>query len=295
MLLDGKYLSNIIYENISEEINSLKTKNIIPKIAIILIGSNKESMVYVNMKLKKCTSLGILHNLINLEEDVSIDNVLKNINELNNDENIHGIMVQLPLPEHLKSSKQIICDTIDPKKDVDGLTSYSFGRLSTYGKIDLKNLNKIDFFISSTVYGVLKFIDFYNINIKGKKVGIIGNSTLLGIPLSIILSTNESTVEIFNKESGSLENQLLDKDIIISCTGVKHLVKEHMVKYGVTIIDIGIFVEFYDGKKTIYGDCDFENLKNKSSFITPVPGGVGPMTICSLVEQTIKSAKSISI
>lgn len=285
-ILDGKYVSNIINETIKNDIFEKKYQ---PVINILLIGNKPESLVYVNMKKKKCISVGIKANIINLDENINLNTVIELICKYNQDDSINGIMVQLPLPIHLKIYQSKILDSILPEKDVDGLTSYSLGKLVSYGKIDITNLNKLDFFISSTVYGILKLIQYYNIEVKSKNIAIIGNSSLLGMPLSIILSNLGATIDLCNIDTINLKDHTFNKDIIITCCGVKGLITGDMVKDKVIIIDIGINVEMVNNKKKIFGDCDWESIKDKADKITPVPGGVGPMTIASLLEQTKKA------
>ena len=284
-LLDGKSLSNKIYSSMKENISSFYLP---PKLSIIIVGNRPDSLVYVNMKRKKCIDMGIDAEVF-YYEDPKKNEIIKKIKELNKDKDVKGVMVQLPLPDNLKSDTRDILDTINPSKDVDGLTTYSLGRLISCGRIDLSKLEETDFFISSTVYGVLKFIHNYRIDILGKNIGIIGNSALLGMPLSIILSNMGGTVEICHIDTDNLRDHTFNKDIIISCCGVKGLIKGDMIKDDVVLIDIGINVEMIDGKKKIFGDCEWESCSAKASKMTPVPGGVGPMTICSLLEQTIKS------
>ena len=283
IILDGKYLSNTLNKDLEKNIFNLHSK---PCLSIILVGSRPESLVYVNMKKKKCLELGIEINLIQMDEESLAHTIINKIISLNNNRDIQGIMVQLPLPDHLRPHQREIIDTISPSKDVDGLTTYSLGKLLAEGKFDL---DKCDFFISSTVYGILKLINHYNIDLVGKNVGIVGNSALVGMPLSVILSNFGATVDICHIHTTDLKSHLIEKDIVVSCCGVKSLVKGDMVKEGVIVIDVGINVEMVDGKKKIFGDCEKDSISEKASMMTPVPGGVGPMTICSLMEQVYKS------
>ena len=283
ILLDGKNLSALLLKDLEKNIFNLHSK---PRIHIIQLGSNPESNVYVSMKKKKCEKVGIEANVINLDESTSKTNIINTIKSFNSLSDIHGIMLQLPLPKNLQPFKQEILDTISPLKDVDGLTSHSLGKLVSAGSIKLDSIN---FFISSTVYGVIRLIEKYQIDIKGKNIGIVGNSALVGMPLSIILSGLGGTVDICHIHTRDLKSHLVEKDIVVSCCGVKGSVKGDMVKEGVIIIDVGISVEMIDGKKKIFGDCEKDSVMDKSSMMTPVPGGVGPMTICSLLEQTYKA------
>lgn len=285
-ILNGKYLSNILNENLK---NKLLKSNYSPIINILLIGNNPESKVYVNMKKKKCLDVGIIANIIELKEETTLVQIINLINQYNKNSDINGIMVQLPLPTHLKEYQNKILDTILPIKDVDGLTSYSLGKLITHKRLDINKLDNLNFFISSTVYGVLHLLSYYNIDIKGKNIGIIGNSSLLGMPLSIILSNLGGTVEICHIDTKNLIEHTINKDILITCCGVKELIKGDMIKEDIIIIDIGINVIMVNSKKKIYGDCEWSTVHHKAKKITPVPGGVGPMTISSLLEQTNKA------
>lgn len=283
IILDGKSLSNSLNKDLEKKIFNLHSK---PRLSIILVGDRPDSLVYVNMKKKKCLELGVEINVTQLDNKSSSQTIINLIKSLNNNKDIHGIMVQLPLPENLKLYQRDIIDTISPSKDVDGLTTYSLGKLISQGSI---NLESTDFFISSTVYGIIKLMKQYEIDFVGKTVGIVGNSALVGMPLSIILSNLGATVDICHIHTQELKSHLIEKDIVISCCGVKSLIKGDMVKEGVIIIDVGINVEIVDGKKKIFGDCEKETIEKKAFMMTPVPGGVGPMTICSLMEQVYKS------
>ena len=283
IILDGKSLSNTLNKDLEKNIFNLHSK---PRLSIILVGNRPDSLVYVNMKKKKCLELGIEISVIQMEEKTPAHSIINQIISLNKNKDIHGIMVQLPLPVNLLKHQREIIDTISPSKDVDGLTTFSLGKLISQGKL---NLEKCDFFISSTVYGILKLINHYNIDLLGKNIGIVGNSALVGMPLSIIFSNQGATVDICHIHTKDLKSHLIEKDIVISCCGVKGLIKEDMVKEGVIAIDVGINVEIVDGKKRIFGDFEKESIQEKASMMTPVPGGVGPMTICSLMEQVYKS------
>lgn len=283
ILLDGKNLSSLLLEDLEKNIFNLHSK---PRLHIIQVGNNPESNVYVNMKKKKCEKIGIEANVVNLDEFTTSKALINLIENFNSLFEIHGIMVQLPLPKNLQPFQREILDTISPLKDVDGLTSHSLGKLVSAGSL---KLDSIDFFISSTVYGVIRLIEKYEIDVIGKNVAIIGNSALVGMPLSIILSGMGGTVDICHIHTKDLKSHLIDKDVVISCCGVKGLVKGDMVKEGVIIIDVGISVEIVDGKKKIFGDCEKDSVMGKSSMMTPVPGGVGPMTIASLLEQTYRA------
>ena len=276
MILDGKKLADTITNNLKSKIFNLHKK---PTLSIILIGNNEDSLVYVNMKQKKCNKLGIKADLCHFEKDISSEKIILFVQLLNYNTSVKGIMIQLPI--YFSNYREIL-DTICPEKDVDGLTSYSLGKLMTIKDFDINNVN---FFISSTIYGIFKLIDHYNITIKGKNITVIGNSSLVGMPLAVLLSKMGGTINICNIDTINLEEHTIDKDIVISCCGVKGIINGSMIKEDVIIIDVGISVVKVGDKKKIYGDCDWESVKEKANMITPVPGGVGPMTIASLLEQ----------
>lgn len=287
-LLDGRSLSNDLYPILKQKISKYN-KTI--KLVIYFIGESLESSAYIKMKSKKCAELGItcvVERFTNVSKN-SVKKIIESIRIDNRDDDVHGIMVQLPLPFEIYDYTNEIINTINVYKDVDGLTNASLGNMVT-NTINIECLEKTPFFISSTIYGVLKLIDHYNIEIEGKNVVVIGNSSLIGLPVSIILSKCGATVEICHIYTDCLKNHTINKDIVISGCGVIGLIKEYMISDNATIIDIGISVEIDEnGKRSIHGDCDFESVKDKCNMITPVPGGVGPMTIYSLIEQLCKT------
>ena len=276
-ILDGKKLSEEIKEQLSAKTQELRVKGIIPSLAVILVGDDVASHTYVNAKNNACKSVSIDSCVIKLPKDVSQSVILNEIRELNNDDNIDGILVQLPLPKHINELE--IINAIDPNKDVDGFHPNNVGKLSI----------GMDGFIPATPYGILKILQKYNIELKGKKCVIVGASNIVGKPLSIMLTNLDATVCVCNIFTRDLKSECLRADILFSATGVMHLIKEDMLKDGAVVVDVGINK---DANGKIVGDVDFDNVAKKCSYITPVPGGVGPMTIAMLLSNTIKSAEN---
>jgi len=271
ILLDGKKLSGEITERLKDEIQGDID---VPGLAVILIGTRRDSIKYIEAKRKVCREIGIRFRLFHLLENCEQNMIIRNIKELNNNPTVNGILVQLPLPDGFNTEK--ILDTIHPSKDVDGFHMINGGNLF---------LNRNPDFIPCTPLGCMELIDHYGIDVEGLNICVIGCSNVVGLPLSILLQQRNATVTMCHKYTRDLKEHTLRADMIFSCCGVAKIVKEDMIKEGVIIIDIGI--NFIDGQ--IVGDVDFDNIKDKCSYITPVPGGVGPMTIAMLMEQTIKS------
>ena len=293
-IIDGTSLANKTYKKLQEKIDALINIERIPHLKIIIVGDKKDSLVYTEMKRKKCQKMKIDCEIIRLTDSIKSIEIIELINEFNANKCVNGIMIQLPLPDKIRPFTQDIIDTINPDKDVDGLTSHSLGKLLTHS-IEIHDLWNLKFFFSSTIYGIMKMIAEYDIDLIGKNVAVIGNSSLIGLPISIILSRLGATVDICQIHTKELETHTKDKDIVIIGAGVKGLIKGNMVKRDVIIIDIGINVEIIDNKRKISGDCHYESVSPLASLITPVPGGVGPMTICSLIEQLVKSTTLIDL
>lgn len=267
-ILDGKALSLKITETIKQEVSMLSKK---PKLAVILVGNDPASEIYVNNKNIKAKSIGFDSLVITLPNDTTEENILEHIYILNEDSNINAILVQLPLPEHI--NKQRILEAIDPIKDVDGFTSYNFGRLA---------LGYKPYAIPCTPKGIIRLLDEYNINIESKNVLIIGRSNIVGKPMSILMQQRNATVTITHSKTKDLKSLAKQADIIISAIGKPKYITKDYIKNGAVIIDVGIS----RNNEGICGDVDFEDVKNLSSYITPVPGGIGPMTIAMLMENT---------
>ncbi len=275
-LINGKFLASIIKEDLKLEIESLKKKGIMPSLAFILVGQNKASEKYVSFKEKTCQEIGIKSIVFKFSEDTEEEEITKLIDELNSNPSVNGILVQLPLPKHIDQNNLLL--KIDPFKDVDGFTPYCLGKL----------LMDEPLFIPCTPKGILRMLDIYEIGIEGKKAVIVGRSIIVGKPLSLLLLKRNATVTICHSKTESLGEITRRADILCVAVGKPNFITEDMVKEGAVVIDIGINVSAY-GK--IIGDVDFERVKEKASFITPVPGGVGPMTIAMLMENTIFATK----
>lgn len=275
-LLDGKALSTKTKEKLTATCLQLKEKNIVPGLAVILVGEDPASQTYVNAKDKACNLVGIYSKKITKDEKISQEELLKLIEELNGDASIHGILVQLPLPGHIDSSK--ILEAITPSKDVDGFHPYNVGRLVTGDQT----------FVPCTPLGVMKILQEYGIDPKGKDACVIGRSNIVGKPMLNLLLNAGATVTVCHSKTKDLVQKTKQADILVVGVGRPNMVTADMIKDGAIVIDVGIN-RLESGKLT--GDVDFESLKDKCSFITPVPGGVGPMTIAMLLENTVQSAK----
>ena len=276
-LIDGKSLANKVQTSVTSEVEKLKQeKNIVPGLAVILIGDDPASHAYVKMKAKACEKVGFYSITHNMPDTISQDEIIATIEMMNSNPRIDGILVQLPLPKHVDTDK--ILEVIDPKKDVDGFHAYNVGRLVT----------NLDSFVACTPLGVMKMFEEYNIELEGKDVCVVGASNIVGKPMSALLLNANATVTVTHIFTKDLKAHTSQADIVIVGVGVPGLIKEDMVKEGAVVIDIGIN-RIEDG--TLVGDVDFKNVSPKCSYITPVPGGVGPMTIAMLLSNTLKSAK----
>jgi methylenetetrahydrofolate dehydrogenase (NADP+)/methenyltetrahydrofolate cyclohydrolase len=276
-LLDGKKLSEEIKDGLKLDIIDLKEKhNITAGLAVILVGSDPASQTYVNMKSKACKDVGIYSVVHEMPESISEEKILQTIDMMNNNPNIHGILVQLPLPKHIKTSK--ILETIKPSKDVDGFHPFNMGRL----------ILGLDTFAPATPFGVMRLLAKYNIELEGKNVVIVGASNIVGKPLSALFLNANATVSTCHIYTKDLSSYTKKADILCVGVGKAHLINRAHIKKDVVIVDIGIN-RLDDGK--LVGDVDFEDVKDICSSITPVPGGVGPMTIACLLKNTIECFK----
>ena len=286
VVLDGKKISNDIKNEIALEVKSMTDKgNRPPHLAAIIVGNDGASLTYVGSKVKACERVGFDSSLISLSESINENELLDKVNQLNNDDNIDGYIVQLPLPKHIDSQKILM--SVDPEKDVDGFHPTNFGRMA---------LN-LPTFISATPYGIMELLKRYDVQTDGKHTVVIGRSDIVGKPISLLmgLKTNpgNSTVTMVHSRTKNIKDLIKQADIIISALGIPNFVKEDMVKDGVVVIDVGITRVKDNSEKgyKIIGDVDYENVSKKASFITPVPGGVGPMTIAMLLKNTLQSYK----
>jgi methylenetetrahydrofolate dehydrogenase (NADP+)/methenyltetrahydrofolate cyclohydrolase len=276
VLLDGKILSAKIKEEVKVEVTQIvKEKNITPGLAVILVGNDAASATYVASKAKACKDAGIYSVVHEMPESITQEELLETINMMNNNPKLDGILVQLPLPKHIDTTT--VLEAINPLKDVDGFHPYNVGRM----------VSNLDSFLPATPFGVMRMFEEHNIELSGKDVVVIGSSDIVGKPMASLLINKKATVTVCNSRTKDLKAHTSKADIVIIAVGVPFLLKEDMVKDGAVVIDVGI--NRLDTGKLV-GDADFEGLKNKCSFLTPVPGGVGPMTIAMLLKNTIKAA-----
>ena len=289
ILLDGKKTSHDIKDEIALEVQEIISKGgKKPHLAAILVGNNGASETYVNAKVKACERVGFDSTLIRLSEDVSEDILIQEIIKINKSTSIDGLIVQLPLPNHIDEKK--IINTIDANKDVDGFHPINIGKMT---------LN-LPSFIPATPAGIIELLRRYNVETVGKNCVVIGRSHIVGLPVSILMARNNfpgnSTVTILHSKSKNINDICLNADILIVALGKANFVTTEMVKNGACVIDVGITrvpSKLTKSGWKLIGDVDFENVSKKTSFITPVPGGVGPMTIAMLVENTIEAAEGM--
>lgn len=290
ILLDGKKTAADIKEEIALEVVNFKNQGKkTPHLAAIIVGDNGASITYVNAKVKACERVGFESTLIRLAEDISEKELLNEIERLNVDKNIDGFIVQLPLPKHIDEQKVLMA--VDPEKDVDGFHPTNVGKMA---------LN-LPTFISATPFGILELLERYKVETSGKHVVVLGRSHIVGSPMSILLSqkrtVGNATVTMCHSRTKNLKEITLQADIIIAAIGIPEFLKANMVKDGVTVIDVGI-TRLKDASKKngfkLVGDVAFEEVSKKSEFITPVPGGVGPMTIAMLLKNTLLACKRVN-
>lgn len=277
ILLDGKALSEKIKEEVKVEVAELvEKKQITPGLAVILVGNDAASATYVASKAKSCKNAGIYSVVHEMPETITQEELLETIERMNENPKLDGILVQLPLPKHIDTTT--VLEAINPLKDVDGFHPYNVGRM----------VSNLDAFLPATPFGVMRMFEEYGIELSGKNVVVIGSSDIVGKPMASLLINAKATVTVCNSRTKDLKAHTLAADIVVIAVGVPYLLKEDMVKDGAIVIDVGIN-RLESGK--LVGDADFEGLKNKCSHLTPVPGGVGPMTIGMLLKNTLKAAK----
>ena len=286
-LLDGKKTSEDIKNEIAAEVQLIKAAGgKVPHLAAVIVGTNGASLTYVGSKVKSCQQIGFDSTLVALPEDITEADLLAKIAELNEDDNLDGYIVQLPLPKHIDEQKILLA--IDPDKDVDGFHPTNFGRMAL----------EMESFIPATPFGIMQLLERYKVETAGKHTVVIGRSHIVGRPMSILMSRKgnpgDSTVTLTHSRTKNLAEFTKNADIIITALGVPEFLKGDMVKEGVVIVDVGITrVEDASNSKgyVIKGDVDFDEVSKKASFITPVPGGVGPMTIAMLLQNTLLARK----
>jgi len=275
-IIDGKKLAQEIRADLKVKCEELKENGINPKLAVIMVGDNKASQVYVRNKSKACNDVGVEFEEFLLDANTEQKELIELIEKLNQDDSIHGILLQSPIPEHLDINEAF--RTISPEKDVDGFHPVNVGKLC---------LNQ-DTFVSCTPFGIMKMFEAYDIDLTGKNVTIIGRSNIVGKPLIQCCLNKNATVTVCHSKTKDLKQHTQNADVVIAAIGKSKFVTADMIKEGAVVIDVGIN-RGEDGKLT--GDVDFENVSKKASYITPVPGGVGPMTIAMLMNNVIKASK----
>ncbi len=286
-LIDGKALSGIIREEIRVEAEKIKEeRGRSPKLVAVIVGENPASQSYVRGKVRACDAAAFNSETIKLPDSTSEEALIEVVLKLNADESVDGFIVQLPLPDHINSDNIIMA--IDPKKDVDGFHPVNFGKMA----------QGLPAFLPATPFGIITMLERYGVETSGKQCVVLGRSNIVGTPISILMSrkakVGNATVTLTHSRTKNLKEELLRADIIIAAIGIPNFVTEDMVKDGVVVIDVGINRVEDSSRKSGYklvGDVDFEPVRNKASLITPVPGGVGPMTVCSLLWNTLLAAK----
>jgi len=279
-LIDGKSLSKKVQDAVKSEIEVLKSEQgMVPGLAVVIVGDDPASHAYVSMKEKACKNVGVYSIAHKMPDTITQDEIIEIITMMNKNPHIHGILVQLPLPPHIDTTK--ILEVIDPKKDVDGFHAYNVGRM----------VSNLESFVACTPLGVMKMFEEYKIELEGKDVVVIGASNIVGKPMASLLLNANATVTVTHIFTKNLKSHTLNADIVIVGVGVPALIKEDMIKEGAIVIDIGIN-RLEDGR--LVGDVDFEKVSPKCSYITPVPGGVGPMTIAMLLKNTLISAQAFA-
>ena len=273
-ILDGKALAKLAEEDIQTSVSNLKKKGITPTLATILVGLDPASATYVKMKQNACARLGMESIAVELSKDTTTEELLESINNLNNDENVHGILLQHPVPSQINERKCF--DAINVQKDVDGVTCIGFGQM-TMGE---------EAFGSCTPAGIMRILEHYQIEISGKTAVIVGRSPILGKPMAMMLLNKNATVTICHSRTKNLEDQIKNADIVVGAVGIPRLIKKEWIKEGAVVIDAG----YHPVEKC--GDIDLDGIDNIASSHTPVPGGVGPMTINTLILNTLMAAQN---
>lgn len=277
VIIDGKHVAKITQEKIASDVKDFYNEHgIIPTLAVIVVGDDPASAVYVRNKSRACDAVGINASEIRFSKDISEDLILREIDRLNKDVSVNGILVQLPLPQHISEIR--VANRIDPKKDVDAFSFENVGRiaLASYS------------FLPCTPSGIIRLLEYYNIEISGKRCVVVGRSNIVGKPMAMLLLEKNGTVTVCHSRTQDLFDITKEADILIAAIGKPAYITEEAVKRGATVIDVGINRD-QNGK--LVGDVDFDSVSKVASYITPVPGGVGPMTVTMLLENTLNAAK----
>lgn len=275
-IIDGKAIAAELRQSIAADAAELKSRGTTPGLAVVLVGEDPASRVYVSMKEKACEQAGIFSDEHKLPAETTEARLLALIDDLNRDERIDGILVQLPLPKHIDEGK--VLEAISPKKDVDGFHPYNVGRLATGNPL----------FQPCTPYGVMKMLESTGVDLTGKEVVVVGRSNIVGKPVALMCLARHATVTVCHSRTRDLPAKVRQADVVIAAVGVPEMVKGDWIKEGAVVIDVGVNRV---GEKKLVGDVEFEAAKERASAITPVPGGVGPMTITMLLYNTVESAK----
>ena len=273
-ILDGKSLAKTTEESIAKQVNDLNNKGIFPTLATILVGQDPASETYVKMKRNTCARVGMKSIAVEMSDSTTTEELLIKINELNDDDNVHGILLQHPVPHQI--DERLCFDAIDIKKDVDGVTCFGFGNMSM----------GLPAFGSCTPAGIMRLLEHYEIKIQGMNAVVVGRSPILGKPMAMMLLNKNATVTVCHSRTQNIENIIKQADILVGAVGIPRFIKHEWIKNDAVVIDAG-----YHPEKC--GDIDLENIESKASAYTPVPGGVGPMTINTLILQTLQSAQKI--
>ena len=298
-ILDGNRLAKEIKSAVKKDVGDLKKRGIETGLAIMLVGEDPASKQYFGATVRTSRNVGIAVYEYRLPETTSVNNILNLVHSINNDERINGLLVLLPLPREINSRR--VVNAIIPEKDVDGLGAIAVGRLASDESVfqvfrqayenvinDRSFVTTFSSFLPCTPLGVIRLLDYYSIEMKGKNAVVIGKSLTVGKPLALMLLAREATVSVCHRETKDLEHYVKNADIVCSATGVQGLIKGLMIKEGAVVVDIGIKVL---PDKQIVGDIDYESVGPLASYVTPVPGGVGPVTISMLLENTVRSAQ----
>ncbi|MBI5745924.1 MAG: bifunctional methylenetetrahydrofolate dehydrogenase/methenyltetrahydrofolate cyclohydrolase FolD [Nitrospirae bacterium] len=275
-IIDGKAVASEIRTKIKKDVEQLRSKGIVPGLAAVLVGDNPASQVYVRNKRKACEEAGIYSEEHKLPADLKQEELVKLVNDLNKDKKINGILIQLPLPKHIDS--KMILECVSPDKDVDGFHPYNVGRLTVGDPI----------FSPCTPHGVIVLLEHYGIKMDGMNAVVVGRSNIVGKPVALMLINRNATVTVCHSRTKDLNERCREADILIVATGRPRMIRGDMVKEGAVVVDVGINREDNGG---LVGDVDFEEVSKRAGWITPVPGGVGPMTIAILLKNTVESAK----
>lgn len=275
-LLDGRLVSDSLLKDIARQVTRLKKKKINPKLVILLVGDNPASLSYIRQKEKAAEKVGILGITKKLPVKTTTQKLIDEVERLNKDASVHGILVQLPLPHHIQAP--LVMKSIEPKKDVDGFGAYNLGKM--FLEREFENL------APCTPRGILKILEFYKISPEGKHVVIVGRSNIVGKPLAVMLINRDATVTVCHSKTKNLAHHTKQADILVAAVGRPRMISANMVKKGAVVIDVGV-TRVENG---LVGDVDFEKVGRKASWITPVPGGVGPMTVACLMENVVRAA-----